>query len=293
MDVHRDRLTNIIETLCREPRPLGSSALETCREFVSEQFMEFGWRVTPHPFQAENSLHEMLTGYNLLAVHADHPLGDRSRFVIGAHLDSVPGSPGADDNASAVAALLEVARLLPEHWPAETELDLELVCFDLEENGMLGGAEHAELIERSGVDLSGMVSLEMLGYCDERANTQMLPAHLKGLYPDTGNFIALVGSRDSGTLLETFASGVRKVDDLPLETLHMPDNGETLQASRLSDHSPFWDLGYPALMMTDTSFLRNPYYHTQEDKPETLDMDFLCKVTQGVCRGIHAVLSPG
>ena len=120
------------------------------------------------------------------------------------------------------------------------------------------GAEHARLHQQQQTDLRGMVSLEMLGYCDPTPGSLTLPRELIGLYPDTGDFIAIVGNQNSTTLIAAFQQGMEKVNGLPVEILQVPQNGEMLQATRLSDHSPFWDAGYPAVMITDTSFLRNP-----------------------------------
>ena len=214
-------------------------------------------------------------------------------LCVGAHLDSRPDSPGADDNASAVAALLEIARLIPSEGFDDTMLELELVAFDLEENGMLGGAEHARLAKANGVDLRGMVSLEMLGYRDSQPGSQSLPKPLVGLYPDTGDFIAVIGNQNSTQLIERFAEGMRTVESLPVETLQVPENGTLLQATRLSDHSPFWDAGYPALMITDTSFMRNPHYHLPSDTPETLDWEFLGEVSQASLEAVGYILDVG
>jgi Zn-dependent M28 family amino/carboxypeptidase len=208
-------------------------------------------------------------------------------------MDSCPQTPGADDNASAVAALLEIARVLPESWPTDAIWDLELVAFDLEENGMVGGAWHAQSCKQRNVDLQGMISLEMLGYCRHEENSQQLPPELVGHYPSVGNFIALIGNQNSHPLLGAFAFGMKHVPDLPVEVLAVPDNGNPLPASRLSDHSGFWDAGYPALMITDTSFLRNPHYHMPTDTVDTLDFDFLQQVTQGCVEALRLVLRHG
>jgi aminopeptidase YwaD len=170
---------------------------------------------------------------------------------------------------------------------------LDLVVFDLEENGMLGGAEHARLMKSQGVDLRGMVSFEMLGYSDDTPQSQSLPRSLVGKYPDTGNFIAVIGNQVSDRLIESFAHGMRSVDDLPVEILAVPSNGEYLQATRLSDHSPFWDAGYAALMITDTSFMRNPHYHMPSDTPDTLDQAFLHRVAEGCLKAVRDILTAG
>ena len=110
---------------------------------------------------------------------------------------------------------------------------------------------------------------------------------------DTGDFIAVVGNQNSGKLIEAFKTGLKTVETLPVEILQVPQNGEMLQATRLSDHSPFWDAGYPALMITDTSFLRNPHYHQPSDTVDTLDFEFLTKVTQGSLEATRQILNQG
>lgn len=293
MEVDADRLFAHINELCRVPRPAESPRLEEMRLYVTNCLQDFGWSVSRHAFTAQPEVGGTLAGENLIAVSQQHPLRGGPRLCVGAHLDSRPDTPGADDNASAVAAMLEIARILPQTWPADAPLDLELVAFDLEENGMLGGAEHARLSKEAGVDLRGMVSLEMLGYCDHAPKSQALPRGLEGLYPDTGNFIAVIGNQNSARLIDSFSAGMRRVENLPVETLAVPENGNLLQATRLSDHSPFWDAGYAALMITDTSFLRNPHYHMPTDTAETLDREFLHKVSQGCLEAVRQLICNG
>lgn len=314
MKTSRDTLYRHVEELTRIPRPCHSAELETARRYVTSQLESSGWQVARHEFSVENDCGELnfgetLTGVNLIATRAGDPssaarspggsspaspTGSASpRLCVGAHLDSRPDTPGADDNASAVAALLEIARVLNDEWPAETQLELELVAFDLEENGMLGGREHALRTRAEGVDLRGMISLEMLGYCDHTPGSQSLPRTLIGLYPDTANFIAIIGNQVSGPLIEGFRQGMVTVEGLPVETLQVPQNGEMLQAVRLSDHSPFWDEGFAALMITDTSFMRNPHYHQASDTIDTLDFDFLHQVTEASLEAVRKLIVEG
>jgi len=287
------RLSEHVRVLAACPRPAESAQLETCRKYVTADLERCGWDVVRHPFSVQAEDGTSLSGVNLIAEHAAHPLGEGPRLCLGAHLDSRLETPGADDNASGVAALLELARLLPQAWPESPRLGLELVAFDLEEHGMLGGARHAAVCQASAVDLRGMVSLEMLGYRDRRPQSQHLPKSLVGLYPDTGDFIAVIGNQNSADLINAWCAGMRHVEHLPVESLAVPDNGNLLQATRLSDHSPFWDAGYPALMITDTSFLRNPHYHLPSDTPETLDLSFLRDVSQGCLNAVRGILSHG
>ncbi len=292
----RSLIEKHLTELTKIPRPCHSDELEAARGYVSRLLEQYGWDVRRHDFDVLNdvgelNLGEKLHGTNLVATWRGEFDPDRPRLCVGAHLDSRPDTPGADDNASAVAAMLEIARLLPSTWPDGAQLELELVAFDLEENGMLGGREHARLAKESGVDLRGMVSLEMLGYCDHTPGSQSLPRTLRGLYPDTGNFIAIIGNQNSTKLIEQFGAGMKTVSELPVETLQVPDNGNGLQATRLSDHSPFWDAGYPALMITDTSFMRNPHYHMPSDTIETLDTQFLHLVTEGSLTAVRHLLT--
>jgi hypothetical protein len=293
MEVDPDLLRQHVAQLTRVPRPAESAPLEEARLYVTECLRASGWIVVRDTFEAETEAGSVLLGINLLASHEQHRLGGGPRLCVGAHLDSRPETPGADDNASGVAALLEIARLLPQAWPDAPRMELELVVFDLEEDGMLGGTRHAQRHRAQQTDLRGMISLEMLGYCDERPRSQALPRPLVGLYPDVGNFIALIGNQNSNALLEAFRTGMQRVPELPVETLSVPDNGNVLQATRLSDHSPFWDAGFAALMITDTSFLRNPHYHFPSDTLETLDLVFLQKVTQGCLEAVRHTLRTG
>lgn len=295
-ETDRSLLEKHLAELTKIPRPCHSEELEAARRYVTQHFEDYGWDVRRHDFDVLNDVGELnlgenLRGTNLVATRHGTFNPDRPRLCVGAHLDSRPDTPGADDNASAVAAMLEIARLLPQTWPDGARLELELVAFDLEENGMLGGREHARLSRESNIDLRGMVSLEMLGYCDHTPGSQSLPRTLRGLYPDTGNFIAIIGNQNSTSLIEQFGIGMRVVNDLPVETLQVPDNGNGLQATRLSDHSPFWDAGYPALMITDTSFMRNPHYHMPTDTIETLDLQFLHFVTEGSVTAVRHLLT--
>lgn len=302
LSTSRENLYRHVEALSRVPRPCHSAELEAARGYVTSLLTQSGWTVSRHEFRVENdrgdlNYGETLHGCNLVATRpadsAEPSDPARPRLCVGAHLDSRPDTPGADDNASAVAALLEIARVLNDDWPPDARLELELVAFDLEENGMLGGREHALQTRAASVDLRGMISLEMLGYCDHAPGSQSLPRTLAGLYPDTANFIAVIGNQISGPLIESFRDGAVTVEGLPVETLQVPQNGELLQAVRLSDHSPFWDEGFAALMITDTSFMRNPHYHLASDTIDTLDFDFLQRVTAGCAAAIRHLLVQG
>jgi Zn-dependent M28 family amino/carboxypeptidase len=280
------RLRAHVSELAAAPRPPGSPEHARAAGFVREHLRQAGFRVRDAVY------HE--AGYvcrNILTEPEPHdealPL-----VIVGAHYDSVPDSPGADDNASAVAVLVELARLLRPSLEGDCpwRARVQLVGYDLEEYGMIGSYLHSRELRESGQPLRGMVSLEMLGYTDARPGSQGLPPHLQGLYPDVGNFIGVVGNDVSLDLLRVVVGAMKRVPGLPVECLSVPGNGEALPPVRLSDHSPFWDHGYPALMVTDTSFFRNPHYHQASDTVETLDFPFLAKVTEAAWQAVLELL---
>jgi Zn-dependent M28 family amino/carboxypeptidase len=271
-------LRSHVETLAAAPRPPGSEALDRARQFVEHSLEQIGWHVRHQLFRTQG-----LSGTNLLARPTEAPISGR-HLIVGAHLDSRPETPGADDNASAVAALLELARHV-RNDAADAPVGLELIIF--EESGMLGSAHVAGRCMELGADLAGMISLEMLGYADATPGSQQMPEALRALYPDTGDFIGVVGNARSTNFCEQITASMRRTPGLKVESLTVPGNGEAIPPTRLSDHSPFWDRGFPALMITDTSFFRNPHYHTPADTHDTLDFDFLALVTEGVITAVR------
>ncbi len=279
------RLRSHVETLAAAPRPPGSAEHQNAREHIRAHLERAGFQVNAVSYASVFGT----PGMNLLTapVPADDAL---PLVVIGAHYDSIPDSPGADDNASAVAALLELAawvgpRLAPGGRPTAR---LVLAAYDEEEFGLLGSDHHSRQIHSP---IKGMISLEMLGYADRRPGSQQLPPHLKGLYPDVGDFIGVVGNEASKPLLAAVTAGLRRIDGLPVQSLAVPGDGTALPVTRLSDHASFWDRRLPALMITDTSFFRNPHYHQPTDAPATLDYSFLAKVTAGVCLAVWDLLT--
>ena len=206
-------------------------------------------------------------------------------IVIGAHYDTVPGSPGADDNATGVAVLLELAR---EIASGLLKYPVQLVAFDMEEYGYLGSSHHAAKYKQQQESIRLMISLEMLGYCNHNPNSQSYPAGLKYFYPNTGNFIALIGTLRTVPDLINLSGKIRKSGQ-PCEWLPVPNRGLIVPDTRRSDHVPFWDNGYRAIMVIDTANMRNPHYHRGSDRIETLDLDFLAGVCQGLVEAIRYI----
>jgi Zn-dependent M28 family amino/carboxypeptidase len=284
-----DRLRQHVERLAAAPRPPGTPEHANARAYIRARLAGAGFSVTEQAYGQDGfDWRNLLT--EPMPADASLPL-----FIVAAHYDSTPTTPGADDNASGVAALLELAQWIhprlaaAQSWQAR----LQLVAYDLEEYGLIGSWKHASEIFQTKTPLLGMISLEMLGYCDERPGSQRLPPMLQGLYPDVANFIGIVGNERATSLLQRVVQAMQRVPQLPVESMAVPGDGRALAETRLSDHSSFWDHGYPALMITDTSFFRNPHYHQPSDTPQTLHYPFLAKVAEGLCLAVEELLRLG
>ena len=200
---------------------------------------------------------------------------NRRPLLVGAHYDGPLHSIGADDNASGMVALLELAR----RWSANPpKRPVWLVAFDQEEWGMLGSAALAEKLKETRQALKLMVSLEMLAFTEEKQSYPH-PA-MRKLYGERGDFIALVANTSAGLMLTQLTHAMGQ--HVTTKALPVPRAGRNVPDVRLSDHSPFWDRGYNAMMVTDTSFLRNPNYHQMSDTIDTLDLPFFASVIDGL-----------
>jgi hypothetical protein len=211
----------------------------------------------------------------------------RERVVVGAHYDTHGELPGADDNASGVAGLLELARVLPK---GDLAIRVDLVAYALEELPVfgtreMGSAVHARSLRDSGVRLRAMLCLEMIGSFSSEPNSQNFPLQLLRLfYPDRGDFIAVVGRVGDGLLVRRVKRSMRAGSDLAVHSIATP---RSLPGVDLSDHSSYWNLGYRAVMVTDTAFYRNHRYHAETDTPETLNYSSMAKVVDGVTQAVR------
>jgi Zn-dependent M28 family amino/carboxypeptidase len=276
-------LRSHLEQLVRERDPyLASQGHFYVQQYVYDQLSQWG-RVETDVFEHRGKTHQNLI---LNLPGASSSSADRPAILIGAHFDAVPGTPGADDNASGVAALMELARSFAAQ-PARSPL--RFVAFDLEEYGLLGSKHYAAQLKQQQEPLRLMISLEMLGYCTRTPGSQKYPAGLQSFYPDRGDFIALIGNLRTIPDLLSLSKMMRKVGKIGCEWLPAGNRGMVVPATRLSDHAPFWDVGYPAIMITDTAFLRNPHYHQQSDRLETLDLDFMASACQGLMAWIRSL----
>jgi|WetSurMetagenome_2_1015567.scaffolds.fasta_scaffold81639_3 hypothetical protein len=202
-------------------------------------------------------------------------------ILLGAHYDSVVGSPGANDNGSAVASLLEISRLF-NHQPQKKTV--RLVAFTNEEppffqEKSMGSRVYAQRCREQKEKILAMVSLETIGYYSEVPKSQQYPPPLNFFYPDKGNFLGVVGNIKARKLVKTFTQYFMERVDVPVECVAAFG---FIPGIEWSDHSSFWKYGYPAIMVTDTALYRYPYYHTPEDTPDKIDYPSLSRVTYGI-----------
>jgi len=213
--------------------------------------------------------------------------GQGPKIIVGAHYDSCGDTPGADDNASGVAALIELAYLL-QKTPPETEV--ELVAYALEEppffqTDQMGSAVHAKRV--AGQKIKGVIVLEMVGYFRDEWGSQSFPSALLQLwYPSKGNFIGVVGPSDQGTWIKAVKVGMKGSTDLPVYSIRAPS---ALPGIDLSDHASYWPYSINAVMITDTSFYRNPAYHQAEDTANQLDYTRMSKVVVAVSAALRTL----
>ncbi|HTU26241.1 MAG TPA: M28 family peptidase [Pirellulales bacterium] len=278
-----------VERLAREigPRHVGRpDALWAAQVFVEQELAGQGYAVERQSY--------LVCEQEVSNLIAELPGTRRAGeiVVLGAHYDSTPTTPGADDNASAVAVLLEVARRMRSR---PCERTIRFVAFTCEEmphfhTGDMGSQVYARACRALGERIVGMLCLEMVGYFSSAPGSQRIPSAiprwLRWIFPPRGDFLAAVGNLRSGKLLWNFSRGFRRAKRLPLFSILLP---EAIHDIRRSDNSSFWDQGFSALMLTDTSYLRNPHYHLTSDTPETLDFERMLGVVAGVVEGLCRV----
>ncbi len=244
--------------------------------YISDNFKQHGYQVNEQPFPYRERTYR-----NIIARSSESNTEEKV-IVVGAHYDTVVGSPGADDNASAVAGLLELARLIST---METMPAIHFVAFGLEEppvfrTANMGSYHYARMLKKSGQTVLGMICLEMIGYFVDSPHSQEFPLpFMDRKFPTEGNFITAVGNLRSKKLTERIRDSFKEGTDLPIFSINaLP----IVIGIDFSDHWSFYKFGYPAVMITDTAFYRNPHYHMATDTYDTLDYERMAKVVHGV-----------
>lgn len=268
-----DNLKNDVRMLSETLAPRGerlADNLDKKAAFIREEFEKTGAKVSEQVFTVNGANYR-----NVIAIFgAESP----ERIVVGAHYDTAGGHPGADDNSSGVAGLLELARLLSK---TELPVQVELVAYSLEEppffgTDKMGSYFHAKSLHEKNFKVRLMICLEMIGYFSDAANTQDYPISLLGLiYPSTGNYAAVVGNLGNGWTVRNIKSEILKSVTAPVYSINAPSFVEGVD---FSDHRNYWQFGYNAVMITDTAFYRNKNYHTHNDTWEKLDYERMAQV---------------
>ena len=253
-------------------------------EYIEERIRSYGLDSKRQPF-----IYKENTYFNIITEVKGTDAARDGILVIGAHYDTVEGTPGADDNASGIAGLLELARLTAKNPVPRT---VRFVAFTLEEppaymTHHMGSYVYAESLQKEGARVFGMISLEMLGYyCDEEG-CQYYPASLfKLFYPRTGNFIAFVGNLSSKEFTDSVKTAFVSSSGFPAESL---SGVSIIPGVDFSDHRNFWKFDYPAFMITDTAFYRNPNYHDAGDTADTLDYERFARLVRDLSRAMQSL----
>ncbi|MBC6988210.1 MULTISPECIES: M28 family peptidase [Hymenobacter] len=279
MEANQERLYADVEFLtsilpARNYRNMGS--LNKAADYVLDEFKKLDCQTTEQRFLADRREYR-----NIIASFGPP---DAERIIVGAHYDVFGDQPGADDNASAVAGLLETARLLHQHRP-QLQHRLDFVAYPLEEppffaSKQMGSAVHAKSLHDAKAPVRAMLCYEMIGYFSDEPGSQKFPNEkLAAQYPNTGNFITVVGKQGQEAFTQRVQTLIQSYCHLDVERINLP---ESMGLAGLSDHRNYWDYGYDAVMINDTSFLRNPNYHQVSDTIDTLDFERMAEVVDGV-----------
>lgn len=259
-----------------------SRELERAADYIRRRFRRRGYTVRKQPFDVAGKTVENLD------VEIPGTKRPEEIIVVGAHYDTVPGSPGANDNASGIAAVLEFARLFHKRKFART---IRLAAFVNEEppffqTGEMGSFVYAKKCKDAGEKVIAMMSMEMLGSFFDEPGSQRYPAGLQIFFPDAGNFIGFVGNLGSTSLVHEAIGLFREKVRFPSMGVALP---EFVEGVGFSDHWSFWQFDYPALMVTDTAYFRYPHYHQPEDTPEKLQYPQMARVVTGMSEVIAAI----
>jgi len=250
--------------------------LKRAADYIERQFKDLGYNVHNQTYEAK--------GQTFRNIIAELPGKSDKILIVGAHYDSC-FNPGADDNASGIAGLIEMARLLKDKKFKST---IRFVAFTNEEppffmTEAMGSRMYAKKLKEDAEDISGAVVLEMIGYYSEAKNSQKYLPLLGPFYPNKGNFIAITGNIQSKRLVKELKANFKKSTDFPIVSLVAPSFVPKLN---YSDHWSFWQEGIPGVMVTDTAFLRNDHYHTDLDLPDDLDYQKMSVVVHGLAEAI-------
>jgi hypothetical protein len=284
--VSAEKLHNHIEFLAGklgEHNVFNFRKLQAAADYIEQQWRAQGYTVERQTYRAAG-----LDCANLEVTRSGTRLPGEI-VLVGAHYDSVDGSPGANDNGSGVAAMLELSRFVADRDSPRT---IRFVAFVNEEPPFfeteeMGSRVYARAARARGDDIRAMLSLETMGFYSDVPGSQHYPTFFRMFYPDRGNFIGFISDLSSRPLLNRVVAGFRAHSDFPAECV---STSRRIVGISWSDHASFWREGYQALMVTDTAPFRYPYYHTAQDTADKVNCEALARVTEGLC-GVVATLA--
>lgn len=277
MSAHADRFIPHLQRIIGERHPDSSpESLRGTADYLRQQFTSLGLSTVSHEFSAWGRIYE-----NVIATTPHDRDSSAAPLILAAHYDTVIGSPGADDNASALAVLLDIARQVVN---VRLQRPVRLIAFCLEEENLLGSRAYAAHLTSTQQSILGAIVLECVGYTRDEEGSQKIPPDVPVTVPTVGNFLAVIGNQGSHALTMVVEQAMKS--RIPVVPLVVPGNGELLPDTRRSDHTSFWDAGYPAVMLTDTANFRNPNYHQPTDTIETLNLNFMRLVADGVAAAV-------
>lgn len=283
IEVSAERLKNHVLALAETPKPrnyINLNSLDSAATYIQNKFIEVGLQTSIQEYKVQNTTYK-----NVIASYGPE---DGERIIIGAHYDVCGEQQGADDNASGIAGLLEIAYQLQKLKP-KLSYRIDFVAYTLEEppffrTEFMGSYIHAKSLADNKIKVKAMFCLEMIGYYTDEEDSQSYPIDaLEAIYPSTGNFIALVGELGKGKHIRQVKRNMSKVSEVPVVSINAP---ASLPGIDFSDHLNYWHFGFESMMITDTSFYRNKNYHQKTDTPDTLDYPKMAEVVKGITYAI-------
>jgi len=286
MNARKDRLYKDVDflTLIKPARNFENlDSLQKVCDYLKNELVSIGATPEEQGWLAEGNEYKNIT--------ASYNATQKRRLIVGAHYDVAGNQPGADDNASAVAGLLETARLIFTNKP-ELDYRIDFVAYCLEEppffgSDLMGSYMHAKSLHENKADIIGMICYEMIGYFSDKPNSQPFPSpEMARRYPHVANFIIVVGIEKYATFNNKVHRLMKENSAIDVQVINFPLSDANAGLAGLSDQRSYWKFNYPALMINDTAFVRNPNYHQKSDTIDTLDFDKMTEVVNSAYRAI-------
>lgn len=283
LKVNPQDLRNHLDFMSSFVRRTGSRENRICMDYIEDNMSKADFSI----YEMEINEYGGFGGSNIICQKNNDP--DKPLFIIAAHHDH-PWGPGANDNASGCAVLMEAAKRID---PKKLHVNLQFNFYDREETGFVGSRIHAEHLFREKKKIVGMYAIDMVGFVDRTPGAQRLPGNLKHL-PESliGDYVCISCSDSAFGVSKELFSGMKTIDDLKVRLFKANDPNDSDAAFHIADHQNFHSFGFPSGVITDTGFFRYRHWHKETDTPEKLDYEFMSKITESLVKGIYAVNKP-